>query len=55
MTVRTVGELKKLLQQYPDDLRLVGYNGSGNERPVSIYKNEPEDEKSENLLIVDTD
>jgi hypothetical protein len=59
MVVKTVGELRKALEGYPDDLPLVGYNGGGNERPIDVYPLDPSDEElkagCKKALMVDTD
>jgi hypothetical protein len=39
---RTVGELKKTLAVYPDDMELTGYNGSDSpDVPIALYLASP--------------
>lgn len=58
-TVETVADLKKRIASLPDNLRVVGYNGSGDDRPVTVYVNDFEDvddgTNPEPALIVNTD
>lgn len=44
MTVSTVGELRKALEAYPDDMALVGYNGSDGEPLIAVLEMKKEDD-----------
>ena len=58
--LKTVGELRKALEPYPDDMRIVGYDGGGGEDcPVSVFVCEYEDVDAEirppPTVIISTD
>lgn len=54
MTVQTVKDLIKELSKFDGNMKLIGLNSSGDERPVAIYPSGGED-GDEIKLIVDTD
>ena len=33
-----VAELIEILQQFPPELEVVGYDGRGDDRPISVYR-----------------
>jgi len=56
MTVRTVGQLKAALSQYPDDMPIIGYDGSDRLCHVSVYDNDYHDvdgEKPPPSVVID--
>ena len=60
MILRTVGDLKRALAEYPDSLRLVGYDGkSDGDLPVSLMFNDFKDvdvePRPEPALLVSVD
>ena len=59
-TVKTVGELRALIAGLPDDMPLVGYDGSDQEKVISWWISKPEDDNFEEsseepALVLSTD
>lgn len=55
--VTNVGELVKYLKKFPSDMKVVCYNGTDNQPPISVYQSDYKKDgiNEQEVLIIDVD